>query len=304
MAERNVATCRRLEHDTDSTDVYRTTRGFDRHCLRISGLPVGVAAERFRSAQNANAGDQSPRTKIFRNLLVVGEVSLALVVLVTSGVINPSLGKLLAADVGYAPDHVLTMKLTLPATRFSKQEQVDTFFQQLLNRVGSAQEVESVAVVDNLPIGNELAHQSRFAIQGMPIPQAGQFPVTHIRTTSPTLFSTLKIPLIAGRWFADKDNNDNVVVVNQAFQKRFLGNQDPTLARVLLGVMTPKPQAFQILGVVGDVKDVALDAVPEPAIYFPGYSNTEIVVVRTKDAPLAAASLLQGAVRELDPTNQ
>jgi putative ABC transport system permease protein len=114
------------------------------------------------------------------------------------------------------------------------------------------------------------------------------------------LFSTLKIPLLAGRWFTERDNSEAVVIVNQAFQRRFLAGQDPALAKVLLGVMTPTPQAFQVLGVVGDVKDVALDAVPEPAIYFPGYTNTEIVVVRTKDSPLAASSLLQAAVHELD----
>jgi predicted permease len=267
------------------------------------GLPASLSAWQrnvFGLLKTRDAGDRSPRTRMFRSLLVVGEVSLALVVLVTSGLLIRSLGKLLAADVGYAPEHVLTMKLTLPAAKYSKQEQVDAFFQQLLNRVGSSGEVVSVAAVDNLPIGNELAHQSRFAIQGQPAPQAGQFPVAHIRTTSPTLFSTLKIPLIGGRWFVDKDNSENVVVVNQAFQRRFLGTQDPTVTKVLLGVMTPNPQAFQILGVVGDVKDVAVDAVPEPVIYFPGYSNTEIVVVRTKDAPLAAASLLQAAVHELD----
>jgi putative ABC transport system permease protein len=65
--------------------------------------------------------------------------------------------------------------------------------------------------------------------------------------------------------------------------------------------MTPKPQAFQILGVIGDVKDVALDASPEPAIYFPGFSNTDIVVVRTRGTPLATSSLLHEAVKELDP---
>ena len=270
----------------------------------VFGLLPSISAWQkniFGLLKTRETGDHSPRTKVFRSALIVGEVSLALVVLITAGLLIRSLGKLLSADVGFAPERVLTMKLTLPPTKYGKQEQVDTFFRQLLDRVRSSTEVESAAVIDNLPIGNELAHQSRFLIEGMPRPAAGQFPVAHIRTASPTFLSTMKIPLVAGRWFTDKDSADPVVVVNQAFQRRFLGGHDPTIAKVVLGVMGPTPQSFQILGVIGDVKDVALDAAPEPAIYFTGYGNTEIVVVRTKNAPLASASLLHQAIAELDP---
>ncbi len=254
----------------------------------------------FGLLKTRETGDSSQRTRYFRSALVVGEVSLALVVLVTAGLLIRSLGELLATDVGFQTNNVLTMKLSLPTTKYSKQEQVDGFYRQLLAKLQSSQQVESAATIDNLPIGNELAHQSRFAVEGMPTPQAGQYPVAHIRTASPELLATLKIPMISGRWFVDKDNSENVVIVNQAFQRRFLGGRDATLQKVLLGVMSPKPQAFQILGVVGDVKDVALDASPEPAIYFPGYANDEIVVVHSKGDPLAAASFLRQFVTELD----
>ncbi len=255
----------------------------------------------FGVLKTRDAGDHSPRTKFFRSALIVGEVSLALVVLITAGLLIRSLGKLLSTDVGFAPEQVLSMKLTLPATKYAKQSDVDNFYRQLIERLQNSGQVESAAAINNLPIRNELAVQSRFAIQGMPTPAAGQFPVAQVRVATPTFLSTMKIPLIAGRWFVKRDNNDNVVVVNAAFQRRFLSGQDPTLSKVLLGVMTPTPQAFQVLGVIGDVKDVALDAAPEPAIYFPGYSNNEVVVIRTKGSPLSAASLMHQAVAELDP---
>jgi putative ABC transport system permease protein len=254
----------------------------------------------FGILKTRDSSDHSPRTKMFRSALIVGEVSLALVVLITAGLLMRSLGNLLAADVGFAPEHVLTMKLTLPATKYAKQPDVDNFYRQLIERLRSSGQVESAAAIDNLPIGNELAHQSRFAVQGMPTPAAGQYPVAQIRTATPTLLATLKIPLVAGRWFVEHDNNDNVVVVNQAFQRRFLSGQDPTVAKVLLGVMSPNPQAFQVLGVIRDVKDVALDAPAEPAIYFPGYANAEVVVVRTKGSPLSVAWLMHQGVVELD----
>jgi predicted permease len=255
----------------------------------------------FALLKTREAGDTSPRARGFRSVLVVGEVSLALVVLITAGLLIRSLGNLLSTDVGYSPEQVLTMKLTLPPDRYARQEQVDSFYRQLLDRVQSSSQVESAGAIDNLPIGNELPHQSRFAIEGRPRPESGQFPVAQIRTANPTLISTLKIPLLAGRWFVEKDNSENVAVVNQAFQRRFLSGEDPARTKLLLGVMTPTPTAVQVLGVIGNVKDVALEATPEPAIYFPGYTNTEIVVVRTKGAPLPAASLLHQVVTELDP---
>jgi len=244
--------------------------------------------------------DSSPRTRAFRSLLVIGEVSLALVVLVTAGLLIRSLGQLLNSDVGFQPEQTVTMRLSLPATKYAKQEQIDSFFQQLVARLKSSSQVQSAGVINNLPLENQLAGQSRFAVQGQPAPAAGQFPVTQIRTASPEYLATLKIPLVAGRWFVETDLPNNVVVVNQAFQRRYLSNGDPTLQKILFGVMSKSPQSFQVLGVVGNVKDVALDASPEPQVYFPGYSNNANVIVRTNGSALTAASLLRSEVAALD----
>ena len=132
-----------------------------------------------------------------RNTLVAAEVALAVVVLVSAGLLVRSFSALLHIDPGFRSDRVLTMQLALSGSKYAKPEAVTAFYHRLLSRVAAVPGVETAAATNALPLTNN-GSRSRFGIAGEPPPAAGHFPVAQIRVVSPDYFRTLRIPLNAG----------------------------------------------------------------------------------------------------------
>jgi predicted permease len=237
-----------------------------------------------------------------RNVLASGELALAVVVLFCAALLLRSLQKLRAVDPGFRTDHLLAVKIDLPANLYSKPEQVDGFSVRLLDQAERIPGVISAAITNALPLTPSKS-LTRFAIEGAPPPAAGNFPVTQIRTVSTSYFRTLGVSLLAGRMFEQKDMHDDAgtFIVNQAFARRYLGGRDPVGSRILMDVVTAHPNAVPVIGVVADAKDLGVDAATGPVIYLAGYPQGQILLLRTAVDPTAVVSTLRHTVSTLDP---
>lgn len=121
-----------------------------------------------------------------------------------------------------------------------------------------------------------------------------------MRSVSPGYFKTLRVPFIGGKLFDDSDMNKEEVIVNQTFARRFFQGRDPIGKNLLMNVLSPKPTAFRILGVVADVKDAGLGSQTKPTLYYPGFFAWATVMVRTKSDPTRVSGMLRHDVANID----
>ena len=255
-----------------------------------------VLNDSLRDGQRTTAGRRP-----LRSLLAAGEMALAVIVLFTAALLLRSLQKLLAVDPGFRTDHLLAVKIDLPDNLYATSQQVETFSTRLQEQIERIPGVTSAAITNALPLAPSRS-LTRFAVQGAPPPAPGNFPVTQLRTVSPSYFRTLGIGLRAGRSFQQKDVDDQtgMFLVNEAFARRYLAGRDPVGSRLMMDVMTLHPNAVPIIGVVNNAKDLGVDAATDPVIYAAGYPNGQILLVRTSLDPLAIAPAIRQTVSSLD----
>jgi putative ABC transport system permease protein len=240
-----------------------------------------------------------------RNLLVVSEVALALMLLIGAGLLLRSLEGLRAVDPGFDASNTLTATIDIPDAKYPEPEQRNQFFDRVLENVRALPGVESAARIDNLPLQG--GSTQYVAVEGQPPMKESEMPVVAIRQTSPGYFKTARIQLLAGRDFTDADGYGRppVVIISEGTAKRFFKDQDPIGKRITLTMMTKA--AAEVVGVVREVKTGALDASEadsETAIYAPakqfGFGGSTIIV-RTITDPSRLTRSLINAVRAVDP---
>jgi putative ABC transport system permease protein len=235
-----------------------------------------------------------------RNLLVVTEIALALVLLVGAGLMMKSLLKLLSVDPGFNPDHLLTMSISLPGAKYPEDSQLIAFHQQLLARVESLPGVKGVGTVSVLPlIGGDT---SRFIVEGRPAPPPGEELETNVRDITPGYFGVMGVPLLRGRDFTERDNQDatQVIIINQTLVNRLFPGQDALGQRLSSAA---SKRTYEIVGVVGDEKVTGLDSATTPVVYGPFLQDptrTINLVVRTTSDPAGVAASVRGEIRALD----
>jgi putative ABC transport system permease protein len=239
-----------------------------------------------------------------RNLLVVTEMALALVLAVAAGLLTRSFARLMAVDPGLRTSNVLTMQLSLPAAKYDKPKRAE-FFRTLTARLETLPGVVSADAVNVLPLRGGLLDMriwfSGFRVEGAAEPPRGQEPAADIRRITPGYFSTLGIPLRQGRFFTGQDDTRNrrVAIINETLARRHFPGENPLGRRLRF-----EDASWEIVGVVGDVKLYGLDKPIEPAIYAPQAqwpSSVMCLVVRTQGDPGAWTSAVRQQVLELDP---
>jgi predicted permease len=238
-----------------------------------------------------------------RDLLVVAEVALALVLLVGAGLLMKSLVMMLQVDPGFDPRGLLTMRVALPPARYNEDGKAARFYEEMLRRVASVPGVRGAALTSNLPLAGE-GGTGTPQVVGRSTP-ASELTEAHMRTVSANYFEVLGVPTVRGRSFAERDGAQAppVILVNKTYAERVFPNEDP-LGRRVTFKFTGEMQ-FEIVGVVGDEKVLSLDARQTPVVYFhmPQDSSFDsaALVVRTDAAdPLALTSAVRGEVRALD----
>jgi putative ABC transport system permease protein len=214
-----------------------------------------------------------------------------------------SLREMLRVDPGFRTENLLTMKLTLPATRYGEDSQAVRFHQELLGRVERLPGVRAAATVSNLPLSGD-GGTGTPQVVGRPAAAGDGGGESHLRTVSNGYFGVIGLPLVKGRLFTEQDKMDapGVLVVNETFARRLFPEGDPVGQRVTFKFTADRPP-FEIVGVVGDEKVTSLDGRTTPVIYFPyqqGPDSMMSLVLRTSSDPDSLAGAVRSEVQSID----
>ena len=246
------------------------------------------------------------------NLLVISEIAMALVPLIGAGLLLRSFQHLLEVDPGFRTDHILTMEIQQPALSFAQINQLSDVehlklgekqsrqFEEIAAQIRALPGVKEAGGIDDLPLGNEFRQASRFVIEGQPVAPGGARPIAQVRTVSLGYFSSLAIPLRAGRYFSEDDWKVQNIVINENMARRYWPEGDTLGKRVNFCSLDPKPCWFSIIGIVGNVHQFGLDARPTFDAYFAG-GWTPYLVVRTASDPISEAAAITDVVHKVDP---
>jgi putative ABC transport system permease protein len=247
-----------------------------------------------------------------RNLLVVCEVALSLVLLIGAGLMMRTLSELRNVRSGFDSSNVLTMNVAVPRDRFPSPSSQASFFQETLQRVRAVPGVEEAGAIDDLPLNGGGSHQP-FSIEGRPVPPMADQPEVDVRVISPGYLRAMRVPIIRGRDFAESDaaGRPGVALISEALARRFWPNEDPLGKHLTLTFFPGIPR--EVVGIVGDVKVDSLDETrPVDTIYMAANQLTPPVgqtwqsfgltlTVRTKSDPHNAISAVTEAVHQVAP---
>jgi predicted permease len=271
----------------------------------IFGLVPAWSASRTDLNEQLKEGSRgsSGETGRIRNLLVVTELSVTLVLLVGAALLIQSFWRLSSIDPGFNPKQTLSFRVQLPAVKYPEDPQVTTWFHNLMNRIQNAPGVESAGMVNFLPFAGSSAG-TNFYISGKPKPLADQEPSTQVFVVDIGFFKTLQIPLRRGRIFTPDETTHKrrVVVINEALAKKYFPGEDPIGKQISIFMMD-EPEPSEIIGIVGNLKHNEIEEEPKPSVYWP---QTELtyrfmhIVVRTKKEPMAFVPTATSIVRSLD----
>lgn len=259
------------------------------------------AREALQDAGRSSVG--LPHARL-RNALVIGEIAIAIVLLVGAGLMLNSLRSVLQVDPGFRTDHLLTMSVQLPSQNYPDDAHMQAFLRLVLQKENALPGVKEAAAVTAVPLsGNNST--SRFDLEGHPKASGGEEFEANSITVSPNYFRVMGIPLRFGRSFTAQDDakSVHVVVVNQAFVDQVFPHQNPVGRRINF-TYTSAPNLWEIVGVVGNENIGQLDAKPTPVIYDNFEQNIYgflSLVVRTEQEPISVAGRVRDAVRQIDP---
>jgi putative ABC transport system permease protein len=257
----------------------------------------------LREGGRTGSGDRTGHA--LRRALVVGEVALALTLLVGAGLLIRSVARLSAVNPGFDPDRLLTFDLSLPRTKYGSDTAQIQFFDRAIAAVAAVPGVRAVGATTEMPFGGGWSTGS-FSIEGYtPAPnQPG--PWGDIRVVSPGFHQAMRMPLRAGRHLSagDREGSRLVAVIDDEFVKKYFRGQDPIGKRITRGDPTDSSARWiTIVGVVGHSSQEGLDAEPRLQLYFPyaqfGTPGLSFAV-RAAGNPLALVPSLRAAVRSVD----
>jgi len=264
----------------------------------VMRLPFARLREGLNEGGRGYAGT---RWRRFGTNLVVVELAIAVVLLVSAGLLGKSFYHLLHVDIGFNPDHLATVGVTLSDAEYSKPAQTAAASHKIIDRVSSLPGVQSVGITSVLPVSFN-GDTSWIRIVGHPY--NGEHNEVNRREISPALFTTLRAKLISGRYFTDADDasKPKVVIINQTLARKYFPGEDPIGKQLGDTSLSPK-SLTEIVGVVGDVKDGGLDSETWPAEYIPFDQDNDTdfsVVVRTSQAEAQLLPSLVAAIHAVD----
>lgn len=239
-----------------------------------------------------------------RNLLVVGEVAMAMLLLVGAGLLLNSFLRLQRINPVVAADKLLSVTITLPDTRYPKPQQAATFYQELLRRVTSLPGVESASLSTIQPLSG-VALNDPFSIEGRPL-DFNHAPIAGWQLVMPNYFRTLGLSLIAGRDFTERDNAEasGVVIINESMARRYFPNENPLGKRLTLGLPRPDNPWQTIVGIVKDIPHRGLESKAEPDWYLSYLRQPRhdvYLMVRSATAPANLAAAIRSQILAIDP---
>jgi putative ABC transport system permease protein len=270
----------------------------------LFGVAPAFHAARVDAAEALKTGSQSgaPRRALARQILVVAQVALCLVLLVGAGLLLRSFTRLLDVDPGFRADHLLSMRIGLPSTykTLASVTQVDARFMETIKSLPG---VADATMVSSLPIsgGDPNGDLTIEGVASVP----GQLGATSFRLALPGFFHTMGIPIRRGREFtaADDRQHPDVVMINESMARRFWPSQDPIGRRIKIG---PRDAAkwLTIVGVSKDVRQIGLDTEFGFATYQPFAQGGRLqmeIAIRTASNPETILAAAQREIRRIEP---
>jgi len=237
-----------------------------------------------------------------RAMLVAAEMALALMLLISAGLLIKSFIRLENIAPGFQPDHILTMRIGLAGPRYAKPEQRSAGWLEITHRIEQVPGVASVGSIQWPPLSG-LESATGFWVASRPTPKPSAEPVTGVSIVTPGYFATMGIPLIKGRMFSEGDRAGapQVTIVSQSLARQQFPGTDPIGQRLFVqwGRQTP----YEIVGVVGDVKHVGLDKESGPNVYFPDAQEPNgggTLVIRTGMDPMKLAPAIEQVIHAYD----
>lgn len=301
--------------DLPSVSIDLRLMGFAAAATLLAGLLFGFlpsyVSAHSQISQTLREGGRGSSTgkrrRFARSAFVVAQLSLALVLLAGSGLLIRSFIRLVGVHPGFDTAHLLTFKVSLPQSKYGTDKLQMAFFQQLLARVGAVPGVRSVTM-ENYPPLTGLGAATGVHLLSQPQLALMDLPVANVRVVGSEYFSTMSIPLRAGRLFSEQElaEQKHVVIINQAFADKYLNGVNPLGQKAVIYMKSLQEsgnQPSEIIGVVGDVRQMGLDVSAEPTVYWPMpelvYSGMTILV-RTSGDPLSVVSAIHTELQQLD----
>jgi putative ABC transport system permease protein len=269
--------------------------------LNLARAPIEGALR-----EGARSGQESRGHKNLRRSLAVVQLALAFTLLIGAGLMVRSVGRLLAVDPGFRADHVLTMRVLLPESKYPEPEDGVRFFDRLVDELSRLPGVLSAGVSSGMPFRG-IPIGTSFAIEGRPFPGETELPVADIRIIGGQYFETMRIALLQGRRFEPRDGDEGrgAAIVNSALVREYFINENPLGQRVKVRLGRDRSTVdAEIVGVVADVQHQSLDASIRPMIYL---TNRQMgfpamgVVMRSVGEPSTLTAQAVGQIRRLDP---
>jgi len=275
----------------------------------LAGIIFGMvpALQLARSNPNSALRDEGRGVSVghtraqMKNLLVVGQVALSLLLFMGAGLLLRSFVRLLRVDPGFESQNVLTMNVSLPTVKYARPEQQIAFFDEVLRRVSALPGVRNAAISAALPLSAKRI--TPVLPEGQPDVPLPRRPFIDIEAISPQWFQTMRVPLRDGREFTVADNAQapKVLIVNETFARRFWPNQNAVGKHITVG---RSPAPAEVIGVAADAKNNGLEQEAQAQLYLPfpqlpwGDMN---LLVRTAVPPQTITSAVRAQIAAVDP---
>jgi putative ABC transport system permease protein len=268
----------------------------------LFGLPAGWQAMRPRKPLSG-AGMRTTRAQSrLSAVLMAAEIAMSLTVLSGAALLTRNFAALLDEDPGFQAANVWEIpNLPLRPDWNAAAQFLSTRVEPALRALPG---VIDVAAVNSAPMSLRPTEHSRFSTRfgiGGRTFHSGNYPVAQTRWITSGFFHVLGIPLERGRWLDETDRDKPRIVINESMARRFFPDRDPVGQRLILGVMDPKQNASEIVGVVGDVRDFGLDHEPEPTFYGVSTGPAMTLLVKTASGSGRFAAALRDAIHSVDP---
>jgi putative ABC transport system permease protein len=287
----------------------------------VCGLAPAFAALRTNVNETLKEGGRSGTSGSgharLRSVLVVGEIAIALALLVASGLLLRSFEKMRAVDLGFRPDHILTASYSLPQKQYATQAAVNEFNDELVGHLQQAPGATYVGLTSSLPDAGGSENQT-FLAEGYVPPQGASMNLAAPAKVQGDYLQAMGIPLLAGRFFtpADGENSQLVAIVNHKLAEHYWPGADPIGKRLRIGTAEMQMPWMTIVGEVADMKGGSPDDPTKEQFYQPvkqheksigplasaaDLNHTGFIAMRTAAPPEQMTNTLRTVVRSLDP---